>query len=56
MWVRTSTATVVFMSLSKTLYHNWFSPPRSKWVPMRAEMVAGMIYAAVIMLSAVTPL
>ena len=29
MWDRTPTATVVLVSLSKTLYHNWFSPPRS---------------------------
>ena len=27
------------VSLSKTLYHNCFSPPRSKWVPVRAELV-----------------
>ena len=33
MWVRIPTATVVLMSLSKTLNHNCFSPPRSKWVP-----------------------
>ena len=55
MWVRIPAATVVLMSLSKTLYHNWFSPPGSKWVPVRAaielytpqgaEMVSGMIYA-----------
>ena len=30
MCFRTPTATVVLMSLSKTLYHNCFSPPRSK--------------------------
>ena len=29
----------VLMSLSKTLYHNCFSPPRSNWVPVRAELV-----------------
>ena len=39
MWVRIPTATVVLVSLSKTLYHNCFSPPRSKWVPVRAELV-----------------
>ena len=32
MWVRTPTATVVLMSMRKTLYHNCFSPPSSKWV------------------------
>ena len=37
---RTPTATVVLMSLSKTLYHNCFSPHRSKWVPVRADLVA----------------
>ena len=37
MWVRIPT--MVLMSLSKTLYHNCFSPPRSKWVPVRAELV-----------------
>ena len=34
-------ATVVLMSLSKmskTLYHNCFSPPRSKWVPVMAKV------------------
>ena len=30
---------MVLMSLSKTLYHNCFSPHRSKWVPVRAELV-----------------
>ena len=39
MLTETLTATVVLMSLSKTLYHNCFSPPRSKWVPVRAELV-----------------
>ena len=39
MWVRTPTTTVALMSLSKTVYHNCFSPPRSKWVPVRAELV-----------------
>ena len=39
MWVRIPAATVVLVSLSKTLYHNCFSPPRSKWVPVRAELV-----------------
>ena len=39
MWVRIPTATVVLVSLSKTLDHNCFSPPRSKWVPVRAELV-----------------
>ena len=33
MWVRT--VTMVLMSLSKTIYHNCFSPPRSKWVEGR---------------------
>ena len=39
MWVRTPTTTVVLMSLSETLYHNCFSLPRSKWVPLKAELV-----------------
>ena len=39
MWVRIPAATVVLMSLSKILYHNCFSPPKSKWVPVRAELV-----------------
>ena len=39
MWVRILAATVVLVSLSKTLYHNCFSPPRRKWVPVRAELV-----------------
>ena len=39
MWIRIPTATVVLMSLSKTLYRNCFSPPMSKWVPVRAELV-----------------
>ena len=39
MWVRILAATTVLVSLSKTLYHNCFSPPRSKWVPVRAELV-----------------
>ena len=32
-------AIAVLIFLSKTLYHNCFSPPRSKWVPVRAELV-----------------
>ena len=39
MWVRTLAATMVLVSFSKTLYHNCFSLPRSKWVPVRAELV-----------------
>ena len=39
MWVRILAATVVLVSFSKTLYHNCFSPPRSKWVPVRADLV-----------------
>ena len=39
MWVRTPTVIMVHMSLSKTLYHNCFSPSRSKWIPVRAELV-----------------
>ena len=39
MWVRILAATTVLVSFSKTLYHNCFSPPRSKWVPVRAELV-----------------
>ena len=39
MGVRTPAATAVLMSLSETLYHNCFSPPRSKWVPVGAELV-----------------
>ena len=39
MWVRIPTTTVVLMSLSKTCHHNCFSPPRSKWAPVRAELV-----------------
>ena len=30
---------VTLVSLSKTLNYNYFSPPRGKWVPVRAEMV-----------------
>ena len=61
MLIRTPTVTVVLVSFSKTLYHNCFSPPRSKRVPVMAElvvmavielytpqgaeMVSGMIYA-----------
>ena len=30
---------VTLVSLSKTLNYNCFSPPRGKWVPVRAEMV-----------------
>ena len=37
MWVRIPAVTLV--SLSKTLYHNCFSSPRRKWVPVRAELV-----------------
>ena len=37
--VRILAATMVPVSFSKTLYHNCFSPPRSKWVPVRAELV-----------------
>ena len=44
MWVRTPTATVVLMSLSKILYHNCFSPLGSKWVPVRAELVVVIDY------------
>ena len=56
MWVRTPTATMVLMSLGKTLYRNCFSPPRSKWVregqswllclisPICAEMAAIELY------------
>ena len=29
----------VFVSLKKTLYNNCFSPPRSKWVHVIAELV-----------------
>ena len=36
MWVRIPAVTLV--SLSKTLNHNCFSPPRVKWVPVRAEL------------------
>ena len=39
MWVWILTTSVVLMSLSKTLCHDCFSPPRSKWVPVRAELV-----------------
>ena len=38
MWVQIPTATMGLMSSSKTLYHSCFSPPRSKWVPVRAEL------------------
>ena len=38
MWVRILTATVVLMSLSKTLNHICFSPPRSKWVPCEGRV------------------
>ena len=30
---------MTLVSLSKTLNYNCFSPPRGKWVPVRAEMV-----------------
>ena len=30
---------MVLVYLSKTLYHNCFSTPRVKWVPVRAELV-----------------
>ena len=59
MWVRILAATMVLVSLSKTLYHNCFSPPRSicaekaaielhvhVCTPRGAEMVSGMIYAS----------
>ena len=39
MWVPILAATTVLMPLSKTLYHNCFSLPMSKWVPVRAELV-----------------
>ena len=39
MWVKILAVTMVLVFLSKTLYHNCFSPPRSKWVPVRAELV-----------------
>ena len=39
MWVRILAATMVLVSFSKTYYHNCFSPPSSKWVPVRAELV-----------------
>ena len=39
MWVRILAATVVLVSMSKTLYHNCFSSPRRKCVPVRAELV-----------------
>ena len=40
MWVRIMAATMVFVFFSKTLYHNCFSPFRSKWVPVRAGLVS----------------
>ena len=30
---------MTLVSLSKTLNYNCFSPPRGKWIPVRAEMV-----------------
>ena len=36
-WVQIPVVTLV--SLSKALNYNCFSPPRGKWVPVRAEMV-----------------
>ena len=39
MWVRFLAATMVLVSFSKTHYHTCFSPPRSKWVSVRAEFV-----------------
>ena len=37
--VRILTMTMVLMSLIKMLYHNCFTLPWSKWVPVRAELV-----------------
>ena len=34
------------LSLSKTPYHNCFSPPRSKWVPVRALRVGCCVWLA----------
>ena len=36
-WVRIPVVTLV--SLSKTLNYNCFSPTKSKWVPVRAEII-----------------
>ena len=43
MWVPTATA--VLMSLSKTLYHNRFSPPRCEWVTCEGR-VGGCVRSA----------
>ena len=32
------------VSLSKTLYHYCFSPPRSKWVPVWADLVVVHVF------------
>ncbi len=42
-WVQISVMTLVF--LSNTLYYNCFSSPRSKWVPVSAEMVLVIVLA-----------
>ena len=39
MWVWILPVTIVLVSLSKILYHNYFSPPSRKWIPVRAEFV-----------------